>query len=116
MTDGCAGHASAAEGILFIQLAMDGLHLCAGRLGGLIPLAILLGWAKSTRESSTLLIAQEATARFSRLGFVSVVVLLATGLFNAWYLVGGIPPLLGTDYGYLLIAKFGILIPIMGLA
>jgi copper resistance protein D len=119
MTMAAAGHASAAEGVtLFIQLAMDGIHLLAAGmwLGGLIPLAMLLGWAKSTRESSTLLIAQEATARFSRLGFVSVVVLLATGLFNAWYLVGGIPPLLGTDYGYLLIAKLGILIPLMGLA
>jgi putative copper resistance protein D len=119
MTMAAAGHASAAEGVtLFIQLAMDGLHLLAAGvwLGGLIPLAMLLSWAKSTREPSTLLIAQEATARFSRLGFVSVVTLLVTGLFNAWYLVGGIPPLLGTDYGYLLLAKLGILIPLMGLA
>ena len=66
--------------------------------------------------ASTLIIAQEATARFSRLGFASVVLLLVTGLFNAWYLVGGIPPLLGTTYGYLLLAKLGILIPLMGLA
>ena len=119
MTMAAAGHASAAEGAtLFIQLAMDGLHLLAGGvwLGGLIPLVMFLSWAKATREPSTLVIAQEATARFSRLGFVSVAVLLVTGLFNAWYLVGGIPPLLGTDYGYLLIAKLGILIPLMGLA
>ncbi len=119
MTMAAAGHASAAEGVtLFIRLAMDGLHLLAAGvwLGGLIPLAMLLSWAKSTREPSTLLIAQEATARFSRLGFVSVVTLLVTGLFNAWYLVGGIPPLLGTDYGYLLLAKLGILIPLIGLA
>jgi putative copper export protein/mono/diheme cytochrome c family protein/peroxiredoxin len=114
-----AGHASAAEGMtLFIQLAMDGLHLLAAGvwLGGLIPLAMLLSWAKSTREPSTLIIAQEVTARFSRLGFTSVALLLVTGLFNAWYLVGGIPPLLGTDYGYLLLAKLGILIPLLGLA
>jgi putative copper export protein len=114
-----AGHASAAEGVtLFIQLATDALHLLAAGvwLGGLIPLAILFSWAKSTRELSALIIAQEATARFSRLGFTSVALLLVTGLFNAWYLVGGIPPLLGTNYGYLLLAKLGILIPLMGLA
>jgi copper resistance protein D len=114
-----AGHASAAEGMtVFIQLAMDGLHLLAAGvwLGGLIPLAMLLSWAKSTREPSTLIIAQEATARFSRLGFTSVAVLLVTGFFNAWYLVGGIPPLLGTNYGYLLLAKLGIFIPLIGLA
>jgi putative copper resistance protein D len=103
---------------LFIQLTTDGLHLLAAGvwLGGLIPLAIFFSWAKAAREPSTLVIAQEVTAKFSRLGFVSVTVLLVTGLFNAWYLVGGIPPLLGTDYGYLLLAKLGILIPLMGLA
>ena len=114
-----AGHASAAEGVtLFIQLTTDGLHLLAAGvwLGGLIPLAILFSWAKAAREPSILTIAQEATARFSRIGFASVTVLLVTGLLNAWYLVGGIPPLLGTDYGYLLLAKLGILIPLMGLA
>ena len=114
-----AGHASAAEGMtLFIQLTTDGLHLLAAGvwLGGLIPLALFFSWVKAAREASTLIIAQEATARFSRLGFASVVLLLVTGLFNAWYLVGGIPPLLGTTYGYLLLAKLGILIPLMGLA
>ena len=114
-----AGHASAAEGVtLFIQLTTDGLHLLAAGvwLGALIPLALFFSWAKATREPSILIIAQEATVRFSRLGFASVVLLLITGLFNAWYLVGGIPPLLGTTYGYLLLAKLGILIPLMGLA
>jgi copper resistance protein D len=114
-----AGHASAAEGVtLFIQLAMDGLHLLAAGawLGGLIPLAMLLSWAGSTPEPSTLLIAQEATARFSRIGFASVVTLLITGLLNTSYLVGEIPRLVGTDYGYLLLVKLAILIPLMGLA
>src|SRR5262245_44363346 len=114
-----AGHASAAEGVtLFIQLAMDGLHLLAAGvwLGGLIPLAMLLSWAESTPEPFTLLSAKEATARFSRVGLVSVVTLLITGFFNAWYLVGEIPRLLGTDYGHLLLAKLAILIPLMGFA
>ena len=114
-----AGHASAAEGVtLFIQVTTEGLHLLAAGvwLGGLIPLALFFSCAKAAREPSTLTIAQEATTRFSRLGFASVVLLLITGLFNAWYLVGGIPPLLGTTYGYLLLAKLGILIPLMGLA
>lgn len=119
MAMAAAGHASAAEGVtLFIQLAVDGLHLLAAGvwLGGLIPLAMLLSWAGSTPEPSALLIAKEATARFSRVGFVSVVTLLMTGLFNAWYLVGEIPRLLGTDYGYLLLVKLAILVPLIGLA
>jgi putative copper export protein/mono/diheme cytochrome c family protein/peroxiredoxin len=114
-----AGHASAAEGVtLFIQLTTDALHLLAAGVwvGGLIPLAVFFSWAKATREPSILIIAQKATARFSRLGYASVFLLLITGLFNAWYLVAGIPRLLGTTYGYLLLAKLGILIPLMGLA
>src|SRR5262245_35896473 len=75
MSMAAAGHASAAEGVTpIVQLAMDGLHLLASGvwLGGLIPMVVLLSWAKSTREPSTLLIAQQTTTRFSRIGFVSV--------------------------------------------
>jgi putative copper resistance protein D len=114
-----AGHASAAQGVtLLVQIGIDALHLLAAGvwLGGLIPLVMFLNWLKATRGPSTLVIAQQATARFSRIGFVSVTVLVLTGVFNAWYLVGGIPPLVGTSYGYLLLAKLGILIPLMGLA
>jgi putative copper export protein/mono/diheme cytochrome c family protein/peroxiredoxin len=114
-----AGHASAAEGVtLFVQLAMDGLHLLAAGvwLGGLFPLVLFFSRAKAAPEPSTLLIAQQVTVRFSRLGLVSVAVLLVTGLFNSWVLVGGIPALVGTSYGHLLLAKLGILIPLMGLA
>jgi copper resistance protein D len=119
MTMAAASHASAAEGLtLFIQLTMDGLHLLAAGvwLGGLIPLAMFFSWAKRARAPSASLIVQQATVRFSRLGFLSVAILLVTGLFNAWTLVGGIPPLLGTKYGHLLLAKLGVLILLMGLA
>jgi putative copper resistance protein D len=114
-----AGHASAAEGVtLLVQIGIDALHLLAAGvwLGGLIPLVMFLNWVKATHGPSTLLIAQQATAWFSRIGLVSVTVLVLTGLFNSWYLVGGIPPLLGTSYGYLLLAKLGVLIPLMALA
>jgi putative copper resistance protein D len=119
MSLAAAGHASAAEGVtLLMQIGMDALHLLAAGmwLGGLIPLFMLLNWSEATHGPSTLVIAHQATARFSRVGFVSVIVLVLTGLFNAWYLVGGIPPLVGTSYGNLLLAKLGILILLMGLA
>ena len=115
-----AGHASAAEGMtLFVQLTIDVLHLfSSGRMVGRTdPSRVVLSLDQgSAGVASNLIIAQEVTARFSRLGLASVVLLLITGLFNAWYLVGGIPPLLGTTYGYLLLAKLGVLIPLMGLA
>jgi putative copper export protein/mono/diheme cytochrome c family protein/peroxiredoxin len=119
LTLAAAGHASAGEGrTLFVQLAMDGLHLVAAGvwLGGLVPLALFFSWAERARGASALLIAQKATARFSGLGFLSVAILLVTGLYNTWVLVGGIPPLVGTSYGHLLLAKLGFLIPLLCLA
>jgi putative copper resistance protein D len=47
---------------------------------------------------------------------VSVSVLIASGLSNAWYLVGDVPALFGTDYGRLLLAKLGLFATMLGLA
>ena len=112
-------HAAAAEGLTFvIQVFADALHLLAAGvwLGGLLPLALLFHWSKTTGQSATLLIAQEATRRFSRLGIVSVVILILTGLCNSFYLVNGFAPLFGTPYGWLLLAKLSLLIPLIGFA
>jgi putative copper resistance protein D len=113
------GHAAAAEGaILVIQVSMDALHLLAAGtwLGGLVPLALLFAWAKRDDHPQTLPLLQQATMRFSRLGFASVAILAITGLFNTWYLVGAIPPLFGTAYGYLLLIKLALLVLALGVA
>ena len=114
-----AGHAAAAEGLTFVvQVFADALHLLAvgAWLGGLLPLILLFDWIRKTNEPASLLIAQEATRRFSLIGLVSVAVLVPTGSFNASYLVNGFAPLFGTSYGWLLLAKLALLIPLIGLA
>ncbi len=119
MTLALSGHLAAAEGrTLLIQVAIDALHLLAAAiwLGGLLPLAILLGWARRTGNPLAGVVAQEATRRFSLLGLVSVSSLIVTGVLNAWNLVGGIAPLVGTAYGRLLLIKLSLLLPLMGLA
>ena len=113
------GHAAAAEGVTFVvQVLADALHLLAAGvwLGGLLPLILLFYWIRKTNEPATLLIAQDATRRFSLIGIVSVVVLVLTGSFNASYLLNGFAPLFGTTYGWLLLAKLALLIPLIGLA
>jgi putative copper resistance protein D len=60
--------------------------------------------------------AAQVTRRFSSLGVASVSVLIASGLTNAWYLVGDVPALFGTDYGRLLLAKLGLFAAMLGLA
>jgi copper resistance protein D len=104
-----AGHAIGAEGLEgVLHPAADVLHLIAAAawLGTLVPLALLLGL--SAADAAALAVMRDATLRFSTLGIVSVGALLATGIVNAWYLVGGLPALLGTDYGRLLQLKIAL--------
>ena len=49
-------------------------------------------------------------------GRVCVALLTASGLVNAWYLVGDVPALIGTDYGRLLLAKLALFAAMLVLA
>jgi putative copper resistance protein D len=108
-----AGHAGAGQGRdRFIQLASDAVHLFAAGawLGALPGLVMLLGEARP-RE-----VAIRATRRFSMLGLASVSALVLTGFVNAWYLVGDVPALVGTDYGRLLLSKLALFAAMVVLA
>jgi putative copper export protein/mono/diheme cytochrome c family protein len=114
-----SGHAATADGAaLAMQISADALHLLAGGvwLGGLVPLFAFLRRCNQTTHLGASVAAQEATRRYSRLGLVCVAVLIATGSYNAWILVGGLPPLFGTTYGRLLLIKLGLLLPLLGVA
>jgi putative copper resistance protein D len=93
------------------------MHLLASGvwLGGLIPLASLLRQCRRNDDATSLAIAREATRRFSNLALASVLMLIGTGIYNAWNLVGGFAPLFGTVYGKLLLAKLGLLMPLLAI-
>lgn len=100
------GHAGATPGgESVIHLGADAIHLLAAGvwLGGMLPLARL--FALAFTETSWLEVARVATRRFVWLGIAGIGVLLATGLINAWFLVGDLPSLLGTPYGEILLLK-----------
>ena len=106
-----AGHGSAGSGALGeLQFAADALHLlaAAGWVGGLPPLLLLLAFARRSNDAPALAMAADATWRFSQVGLISVGALLATGIINAYFLVGSVPGLVGTDYGRLLLAKVAL--------
>jgi putative copper export protein/mono/diheme cytochrome c family protein len=112
-----AGHAAAAQGVEGeVNAASDVLHLVAASawLGALVPLALL--YARACSDGSRLDTARAATRRFSLLGIASVATLLATGIVNSWFLVGGIPGLLGTLYGRLLLVKLVLFAAMVGVA
>ena len=114
-----SGHAAAGEGLwLAVQLAVAAAHLLAAStwLGGLVFFAWFLLWLSRVVPAWNEAVFKAATRRFSALGFVSVTILLATGAYNAWTLVGAVPPLLGTSYGQLLLIKLALIVPLIALA
>jgi putative copper resistance protein D len=113
------GHAGATPGIAGdIHLASDMVHLLAAGawLGALPALAMLLASARHADDPAWRSFAVGATRRFSWLGIVSVAALLASGIINSWNLLGGPRDLLTTDYGRLVLLKFGLFVAMVGIA
>lgn len=107
------GHAVAGdESEDLARIVADVAHLLAAGawLGALPALVFVLGQARMQD------VAAHAARRFSALGLTSVGVLIASGLANAWFQVGDIPALVGTDYGHLLLAKLALFAAMLGLA
>jgi putative copper export protein/mono/diheme cytochrome c family protein/peroxiredoxin len=108
-----AGHAASGQGSEgLLQLSSDIVHLLAagGWLGALPGLVFLLGHDETLRSAA------QAIRRFSTLGVVGVSALVLSGLANAWYLVGSVPALVGTEYGRLLLAKLAVFAAMLTLA
>jgi copper resistance protein D len=103
-----AGHGEEGLGLeRNLHLAADFLHLIAAGLwlGGLIPLALFLVYLRRFHEEAWGTAASDATCRFSNLGIIAVATLLVSGTINAWFLIGGMPALVGTSYGRFLLLK-----------
>ncbi|MFF8957642.1 copper resistance CopC/CopD family protein [Streptomyces sp. NPDC014894] len=93
-----------------IAMPVDVLHLLAvaGWLGGLAALLTALHRVPSIEAA--------AVRRFSRVAFVSVVVLAVTGLYQSWRQVGSWSALTGTSYGRLLLLKAVLVAALVGVA
>jgi len=104
-----ASHAAAMQdGVLLAALA---LHVLAGSiwLGGLMPL-----W--QAVRALDLAQARHVLLRFSSLALSMVVVLAATALLQAVVMSGGLPGLLGTTHGLLMLGKATLMLALLGLA
>jgi putative copper resistance protein D len=114
-----AGHGGASPGSAgHVHLTADVLHLGAAGawLGGLIPLVLLLRLLRHSDDPGRAMIAWHVTRRFSNLGIVAVGTLLASGMINAWFLVGGTTNLTSTEYGRLLEVKMVLFVGMVGVA
>jgi copper resistance protein D len=83
------------------------VHLLAAGLwlGGLLPLAWLLGRALSPSGTAWISVARDVVPRFSQMRYAAVGLLAMTGALNTLLLVGSTQALLGTPYGRLLALK-----------
>ncbi|MCB5163251.1 copper resistance protein CopC [Streptomyces bambusae] len=93
-----------------IAMPVDILHLLAvaAWLGGLATLLVALYRVPDLERTAVL--------RFSKVAFASVLVLVATGIYQSWRQLGSWSALTGTDYGKLLIIKIGVVAVLIGLA
>jgi putative copper export protein/mono/diheme cytochrome c family protein len=106
------GHGTSMAGALGATLsATEVMHvLSAGAwLGALPGLLMLTGLLESAR-------AKQMVNRFSRFGLACVLVLAATILIQGWVLMGGLPGLVGTDYGRIALVKLCLFLVLLALA
>ncbi|MER5655604.1 copper resistance protein CopC [Streptomyces sp. NPDC002131] len=96
-----------------IAMPVDVLHLLAVAvwLGGLTTLLVALFRAPAEEQ-----IEAAAVHRFSRLAFGSVLVLVATGIYQSWRQVGSWAAFTDTTYGQLLLVKIGLVAVLVGVA
>ncbi|MFF0734649.1 copper resistance CopC/CopD family protein [Streptomyces chartreusis] len=101
-------HASAGIQVP-VAMTSSALHLLATAvwLGGLTALLVTLYRARLTPAAVT---------RFSRVAFVSVTVLVVTGVYQSWRGLGSWGALTGTTYGRLLTLKLAAVVLLLGAA
>ncbi|GLV83407.1 transport integral membrane protein [Streptomyces lavendulae subsp. lavendulae] len=93
-----------------IAMPVDILHLLAvaAWLGGLVALLVALHKVPD--------IEREAVQRFSKVAFISVLVLAVTGVYQSWRQLGSWSALTGTSYGRLLIIKVALVAVLVAIA
>lgn len=113
-----AGHAAAVERWGLGAVLVDAVHLLAAAawLGALPALVALLRAGSREEGSDARPYAVIAVRRFSALALPAMLVLVTTGAATAWLQLEGVPALIGTRYGALVLLKTLLVAAILGLA
>jgi copper transport protein len=111
-------NAAAPSEIKMLATATDFIHLVASMawLGGVIYLAIAVPvFVRELGISIASEVFESAVARFTVLGLLSAGILVITGIFSS-YMQVTIPAAVSTPYGWFLVGKIALLIPLFGFA
>jgi len=113
-----AGHAVGVDPGSALPALVNAVHLVAtgAWLGALPALALLLVAASREDGADGRPFAVLAVRRFSAWALGVMTVIVVTGVWNAWNEVGGVPGLVGTGYGRLVLLKVTLLLPVLALA
>ncbi|HEY3543002.1 MAG TPA: copper resistance protein CopC [Gaiellaceae bacterium] len=111
---GVAGHAAQTDPRA-LSLALDWLHLASAALwmGGLLGLLVLWRSVPAIRRTAALVV---CVPRFSNVAFVSVAVLLGTGVIASIVHLPTLGTLWSTSYGKMILVKAGLLLAALVLA
>lgn len=107
LTWSAASH-SAAGDLAGLAMVADTAHLAAMAvwLGGLVVLGVVVRSADASAM-------RVAVPRFSKVALTSVLVLVVTGVFQSWRLVGTPSALIGTSYGRVLLGKIALTVVLL---
>jgi len=111
------GHGAMGLGFsAWAHLGNQAVHLLAAAVwvGGLLSLFHTIRYIRDARLGVVLL--RHALGRFSLVGFVTVLLILASGLLNSWFLVGSFDALLHTTYGQVLMVKVACFLCMVAMA
>jgi putative copper resistance protein D len=111
------GHGAMGLGFsAWAHLGNQAVHLLAAAVwvGGLLSLFHTIRYIRDAALGIEL--QRHALGRFSLVGFVAVLLILASGLLNSWFLVGSFDALLHTTYGQVLMVKVACFLFMVALA
>jgi copper transport protein len=117
LTTSLNSHSAAERTETELYVASDWLHLVAGSIwiGGLLQLVLLTPAILSLTDNRASFLAA-VIPRFSLVALVSVAAVVATGVFQWWHFLRGISAVFDSDWGYVLIVKVALLVPLLLLA
>ena len=101
-----AGHAAATGDPWLFVSVLAHVFAASAWIGGLPAL-----WLALDAPGASVLV-----ARYTWLGLLCVIVVASTATVQALALAGGVPGLVGTDYGHVILAKIGLLLLLLLLA
>jgi copper transport protein len=118
LTSSLNSHGAALLSGSYLAVIVDWLHLSAVAvwIGGLLCLVFVLPVAVHASLATGDRVLSRAVKRFSNLALISVGVIVATGIFQAWLEIGSWGGLVQTAYGLGVTAKILLLLGMLALA